>query len=138
LAALALFCLGILFSLGAATTSEVPGVPPGVPLSLALEGANVEHVDREANDPASNLPLGSYPFTPFEEIQETDKLPVKASVLTWLVQALASFLGAASLSWVLITNARGRGALVCSVVVDDRGWLAVASENPSFLGVFRL
>ena len=135
MAALALLCLGIfLLSLGAATTSEVPGVP----LSLALEGADVEHVDREANDPASNLPLGSYPFTPFEELQETDKLPLNSSVLTRLVQALASFLGAASVSWVLMTNARGRGSLVCSVV-DDGGWLAAkALENPSFLGVFRL
>jgi hypothetical protein len=103
---------------------------------LRLRGRNVEHVDREANDLASNLPVGSYLLAPFEELQETDKLPVNASVLTRLVQALAS-LGAASVSWVLMTNARGRGAMCCSVV-DDRGWLAVAPENPSFLGVFRL
>jgi hypothetical protein len=94
---------------------------------LRLRGRNVEHVDREANDPASNLPVGSYLLAPFEELQETDKLPVNASVLTRLVQALAS-LGAASVSWVLMTNARGRGAMCCSVV-DDRGWLAVAPEN---------
>jgi hypothetical protein len=36
-----------------------------------------------------------------------------------------------------MTNAQGRGAMCCSVV-DDRGWLAIAPENPSFLGVFRL
>jgi hypothetical protein len=79
---------------------------------LRLRGRNVEHVDREANDLASNLPVGSYLLAPFEELQETDKLPVNASVLTRLVQALAS-LGAASVSWVLMTNARGRGAMCC-------------------------
>jgi hypothetical protein len=38
---------------------------------------------------------------------------------------------------MLLTNARRRGA-ICSWIGDDRPWLAVAHEDPSLLGVFRL
>jgi hypothetical protein len=100
----------------------------------ALAGANVGHVDRGANEPAP-LPDGSYPLTPAEEPQETDKLPVNFYFLTMLGLALAYF--GASVGWVLKTNARRQGVMCCSVV-NDRAWLAVACEEPSFLGVFRL
>jgi hypothetical protein len=38
---------------------------------------------------------------------------------------------------MLFTNARRQGA-ICSSGGDDRRWLAVAHDGPSFLGVFRL
>ena len=38
---------------------------------------------------------------------------------------------------MLFTNARRQGA-ICSSGGDDRRWLAVAPDGPSFLGVFRL
>ena len=123
LAGVMLCCLGVLLSL--------PLTAPHV--SSALGGANVEHVDRAANAPAP-LPGGSYPLMPAEEAQETDRHPVNASLLTMLV--LACSFGSSVLMMVL-TNARRRGA-ICSWIGDDRGWLAVAHEEPSFLGVFRL
>jgi hypothetical protein len=102
-------------------------------VSSVLGGANVEHVERAANAPTPLLDA-SYPLTLAEEAQETDSTPVNSYLLTMLVLAC-------SFGWsvlrMLLTNARRRGAL-CSWSGDDRGWLAVAHENPSFLGVFRL
>jgi hypothetical protein len=49
---------------------------------------------------------------------------------------LACSFGASVLRMVL-TNALRQGA-TCSWIGDDRGWLDVAYEDPSFLGVFRL
>jgi len=102
-------------------------------VSSALGGANVEHVDRGANAPAP-LPNGSYPLMPAEEAQQTYSLPVNAHLLTMLV--LACSIGV-SVLMKLLTNARREGA-ICSWMGDDRRWLAVAHEDPSFLGVFRL
>jgi hypothetical protein len=102
-------------------------------VSTALGGTNVEHVDRGANAPAP-LEDGSYPLTLAEEAQQTDRLPVNASLLTMLM--LACSLGASVLR-MLLTNALRQGA-ICSWSGDDRLWLAVAYEEPSFLGVFRL
>ena len=130
-AMLLLCCLGIFLYL-LATTSDVSAVPSSSP----AEGNNVGHVDRGANDPASNLPDGSYLLTSAEETKETDKGPVNAYLLTMLVLVVASF--GASVGWLLMTNTRRRGALCCSLVDDDGVWLAVAHEGPSFLGVFRL
>jgi hypothetical protein len=126
LAGVMLCCLGVLLSL-----------PLSAPhLSSALGGANVEHVDRAANAPAP-LPNGSYPLGPAEEAQETDSLPVNASLLTMLM--LACFFGASVLR-MLLTKARSarRQGAICSWCGDDRLWLAVAHEGPSLLGVFRL
>jgi hypothetical protein len=123
LAGVMLCCLGVLLSL-----------PLSAPhLSSALGGANVEHVDRGANGSAP-LPNGSYPLMPAEEAQQTDRPPVKAYLLTMLM--LACSFGASVLR-MLLTNALRQGA-ICSWIGDDRGWLAVAHEDPSFLGVFRL
>jgi hypothetical protein len=80
------------------------------------------------------LPDGSYPLTPAEEAQETDRPPVKAYLLTVLV-LVCSF--GASVLRMLLTNARRQG-VICSWIGDDRPWLAVAYEEPSLLGVFRL
>jgi hypothetical protein len=102
-------------------------------VSSALGGANVEHVDRAANAPAP-LPDGSYPLMLAEEAQETDSPPVNAYLLTMLM--LACSFGSSVLR-MLLTNARRQGA-ICSWCGDDRGWLAVAHEEPSVLGVFRL
>jgi hypothetical protein len=102
-------------------------------VSSALGGANVQHVDRGANAPAP-LPDGSYPLMPAEEAQETDSPPVNAYLLTMLT--LACSFGASVLRMLLI-NAWREGA-ICSWIGDDRAWMAVAHEDPSFLGVFRL
>ena len=93
----------------------------------------MEHVDRGANAPAP-LPNGSYPLMPAEEAQQTDSPPVNAHLLTMLV--LACSFGVSVLMMLLI-NARRQG-VTCSWIGDDCGWLAVAHEDQSFLGVFRL
>src|SRR5215208_2079332 len=99
----------------------------------ALGGANVEHVDRGTNAPAP-LPNESYPLMPAEEAQQTYSVPVNASLLTMLVLACSIRV---SVLMMLLTNARREGA-ICSWSGDDLRWLAVAHEDPSFLGVFRL
>ena len=119
-----LFCLGVFLL-------SLPLSAPHV--SSALAGANVEHVARGADAPAP-LPDGSYPLMPAEEAQQTDSPPVNAYLLTMLM--LACSFGASVLRMVL-TNARRQGA-TCSWIGDDRRWLSVTYENPSFLGVFRL
>ena len=129
LAGFMLCCLGLLLSLAlsAPEVSDVPGV------TSALAGANVGHVDGGANAPAP-LPNGSYPLTLAEELQQTDRHPVNAYLLTMLM--LACSFGASVLRMVL-TNARRQEA-ISSWIGDDRRWLAVVYEEPSFLGVFRL
>jgi hypothetical protein len=124
LAGIMLCCLWVLLSLPL-TASDVPS---------ALGGANVEQVDRGANAPAP-LPDASYPLVPAEEAQQTYSTPVNAYLLTMLT--LACSFGASVLRMLLI-NARRQGAICSSWSGDDRGWLAVAHEDPSFLGVFRL
>jgi hypothetical protein len=128
LAGFVLCCLGLLLSLplAAPDVSDVPGV------SSALAGANVGHLHRGANAPAP-LPNASYPLTPAEEVHRTDKGPVNAYFLTMVVLALS--FGPSVLS--MATNDRRRAAS-CLWGVEDRRWLAVAHEGPSFLGVFRL
>jgi hypothetical protein len=122
-AAIVLCCLGVLLSL--------PNTAPGVP--SAIGGTNVGHVERGANGSAP-LPNGSYPLTLAEEVQQTDSHPVNAYLLTMLL--LACPFGA-SVSMMLLINARKQGA-TCYWIGDHRPWLAVAYEEPSFLGVFRL
>jgi hypothetical protein len=127
LAGIMLCCFGVLLSL-AVTAPDVPGVPS------ALAGANVGHMDRGAGASAP-LPDGSYPLTPAEEVQETDRRPVNAYLLTMLLLAWA--FAASVLRTLLIKNARRQGA-TCSWVDDDRPWLAVAYKELSFFGVLRL
>jgi hypothetical protein len=125
LAGVMLCCLGVFLL----------SLPLSAPhFSSALGGANVEHVDRGANAPAP-LPNGSYPLMPAEEAQQTDTSPANAYLLTMLMLA-CSF--GASVLMMLLTNARRQGAICSSWSGDDRRWLAVAHEDPSFLGVFRL
>jgi hypothetical protein len=126
LAGVMLCCLGVFLL-------SLPLSAPHV--SSALAGAHVGHVDRGANAPAPlPNPNGSYPLMPAEEVQQTDRLPVNAYLLTMLL--LACSFGASVLR-TLLTNARGQGAIF-SWSADDRGWLSVAHEDSSFLGVFRL
>jgi hypothetical protein len=109
----------------------LPLIAPDV--SSALGEANVEHVDRAADAPAP-LPDRSYPLRLPEEAQETDSPPVNSYLLTMLL--LACSFGSSVLR-MLLTNAWRQGAS-CSCSGDDRPWLSVAHEDPSFLGVFRL
>jgi hypothetical protein len=129
LAGIVLCCLGVLLSLPltAPDVSDVPGVPS------ALAGTNVGHVDGGAGASAP-LPNTSYPLTPAGEVQDSYRSPANAYLLTMLV--LACSFGASVLR-MLLTNARRQG-VTCSWIDDNRGWLAVAYEEPSFLGVFRL
>ena len=123
LAAVVLCWVGILLSLPATSTPESPS---------AFAGADAaQEMDRGASAP---LPDGSYPPTLAEEVQETERHPVNASLLAMLVLSL-SF--GTSVLRMLLTNARRQGA-ICSSSGDDRRWLSVAYEDPSFLGVFRL
>jgi hypothetical protein len=124
LAGFMLCCLGLLLS-WPSTTSDAPS---------ALAGVNVGHMDRGAGA-STTVPEGSYSLATAEELQETDKGPVKASVLTMLLLVLVYF--GACVGWLFMTNARRHGVKCCSLV-DDRWWLAVAPEGPSLLGVFRL
>ena len=117
LAGVMLCWLGILLSLPA-TAAHLPS---------AFAGADAAQLDGGAHAP---LPDGSYPTTPAEEVQETDSPPVNASLLTMLLLSL-SF--GASVLRMLLTNARRQGA-ICSSSGDDRRWLSVAYEDPSFLG----
>ena len=87
--------------------SFLPTTAPEVPSSLAVE----------------------------EEVQERDRRPVNAYLLTTLLLVGASF--GVSILW-LTTNARRRRGAICSWGFDERPWLAAAREGPSFLGVFRL
>jgi hypothetical protein len=119
-----LCCLGTFLSLPSTTSDG----------SSALAGPKVGHMELGADAPAPG-PEGSYLLMPAEELQETDTLPMNASVLTMLLQALVYF--GASVGWLLTTNARRHGVMCCSLF-DDRSWLAVAPEGPSLLGVFRL
>ncbi len=123
LAGIMLCCLWVLLSL--------PVTAPAVPSALA--GPNVGHVDRGAGTSAP-LPDESYLLTPAEEVRETNSPPVNAYLLTMLV--LACSFGASVLR-TLLTSA-GRQGATCSWIGGDRAWLAVACEEPSFLGVFRL
>ena len=123
LAGIMLCCLWVLLSF--------PVTAPAVPSALA--GPNVGHVDRGAGTSAP-LPDESYLLMPAEEVRETTRLPGNAYLLTMLL--LACSFGASVLR-MLLTNARRLGA-TCSWSGHDRPWLAVACEEPSFLGVFRL
>jgi hypothetical protein len=123
LAGVMLCCLGVFLL-------SLPLTAPDV--SSALGGANVEHVDRAANAPAP-LPDRSYPLTPAEEAQETDRHPVNAFLLTMLVLA-CSF--GASVSMMLLIDARRQGAL-CSLAVVGRSFATACKDLP-FLGAFRL
>src|SRR3954447_24458926 len=110
LAGVMLCCLGLLLCLPS-TTSDAPS---------ALAGVNVVHLDRGAAA-STTVPDGSYPLATLEELQETDKVPVNASLLTMLLQALAYF--GACVGWLFMTNAR-RQAVMCCSLFDDRWWLA--------------
>jgi len=120
---IALCCLGLLVSLSASAASEVPGSVPSVSASADEDGG-----------PNAPAPDANYPLTLGEEVQQTERHPVNASLLTMLVLALS--FGASVLS--MATNDRRRQAASCLWGVEDRRWLAATYEGPSFLGVFRL
>jgi hypothetical protein len=113
--------LGIFLSLPASATD----------LSSAYAEAEAAEVDGGVNAPS---PDGSYPITPAEEVQQTDKRPISAPLLTMLLLVIVS-LGAIVL-WMLITNALRQGAICSSDVV--RASLTTSCEEPSFLAVFLL
>jgi hypothetical protein len=119
-----LCCLGIFLSLPASATE----------LSSAYAEAEAaqEEVEGGVNAPS---PDGSYPITPAaEEVQETDKRPISAHLLTMLLLVIVS-LGAIVL-WLLMSNALRQGAICSSDVV--RASLTTSREEPSFLAVFLL
>ena len=124
LAGVMLCWVGILLCLPATSAPES--------LSAFVRAEVAQEMDGGANAP---LPDASSPITTIaEEIQQTERYLVNASLLTMLVLSL--WFGA-SVLW-MATNERRRQAASCSWSADDRRWLAVGCEGSSFLGVFRL
>jgi hypothetical protein len=123
LAGVMLCCLGFLLSLPPTSAPKSPAAFAGTDAAQELDGG--------ANAP---LPDVSYPITPAEELRETDKHPVNASLLSMLLLTLS--FGARVLR--MLTNDRRRRRATCLWGVDDRPLLAVAYEGSSFLGVFLL
>ena len=113
--------LGIFLSLPASATD----------LSSAYAEAEAAEVDGGVNAPS---PDGSYPITPAEEVQQTDKRPISAPLLTMLLLVIVP-LGAIVL-WMLMSNALRQGAICSSDVL--RASLTTSCEEPSFLAVFLL
>ena len=127
LAAVTLFCLGILLSLLATTVSEVP---------FGAARADVSQVAEEALAPLAEYQ--SHPLVLADEARETDERPVNASVLTMLVVAGACS-GVSIFLWLATTGALRRGAIRPSWGAEgDRRWSAGADDGLSFLGVFVL
>jgi hypothetical protein len=122
LATVMLCWLGILLCLPANSAPELP--------SAFGRADAAQEMDGGANAP---LPDASYPITIAEEVQQTERHPVNASLLTML---LSLSFGASVLS--MATNDRRRRAASCLWGVQDRRWLAATYEGPSLLGVFRL
>ena len=121
LAGVMLCWLGIFLSLPASATD----------LSSAYAEAEAAEVDGGVNAPS---PDGSYPITPAEEVQQTDKRPISAHLLTMLLLVIVS-LGAIVL-WMLMSNALRQGAICSWDVV--RASSTTSCEEPSFLAVFLL
>jgi len=123
LAGVMLCWLGILLSLPASSAPESP--------SAFGRAEAAQEMDGGANAP---LPDASYPITIAEEVQQTERHPVNASLLTML---LSLSFGASVLS-MATNDRRRRRAASCLWGVQDRRWLAATYEGPSLLGVFRL
>ena len=113
--------LGIFLSLPASATD----------LSSAYAEAEAAEVDGGVNAPS---PDGSYPITPAEEAQQTDKRPISAHLLTMLLLVIVPL--GASLLWMLMSNALRQGAICSWDVV--RASSTTSCEEPSFLAVFLL
>jgi hypothetical protein len=122
LAGIMLCWVGILLCLPANSAPELPSAFGRADAAQEMDGANAP------------VPDASYPITIAEEVQQTERHPVNASLLTMLLLTL-SF--GASVLWMLI-NERRRRAASGLWGAGDRRWLAVACEGPSFLGVFLL
>jgi hypothetical protein len=118
-----MLCLGIFLSLPASAT-DLPSAYVG---AVAAQ----EVVEGGVNAPS---PDGSYPITPAEELQETDKRPISAHLLTMAVLVIVPF--GASLLWMLTSKALRQGAIGFSGVL--RASSTTAREEPSFLAVFLL
>jgi hypothetical protein len=119
-----MFCwLGILLSLPASSAPESP--------SAFVRADAAQEMDGGANAPPLDA---SSPITIAEEVQQTERHPVNASLLTMLLLSL-SF--GTSVLWMLI-NESCRRAASGLWGVPDRQWLAVGCEGRSLLGVFRL
>ena len=123
-AGVSLCWLGILVSLPARATD----------LSSAYAGAEAAQEEEDGGVNGS-LPDRNYPPTPAaEELQETDKRPISAHLLTMAVLVIVSL--GASVLWMLTTKALRQGAIDFSG--DLRASSTTAREEPSFLAVFLL
>jgi hypothetical protein len=126
LAGVMLCWLGLSISSPASAPSDMPGLPS------APAGAN-----EDGGPNAPPPPDGNYPLTLAVEVLERGGgHPVHAHLLTMLLVVTVAFFGARVL-WLLTTDACRQGA-IRSWSIEDRPWLAVGPEAPSFLGVFRL
>ena len=106
-------------------------LPASAPDLSSAYAEAAQEVDGGVNAPS---PDGSYPITPAEELQETDKRPISAHLLTMPVLMIGP-LGAIVL-WMLMSNALRQGAICSWDVV--RASSTTSCEEPSFLAVFLL
>ena len=121
-AAAFLLCLAP-FLFWSATGAEVPGT---------FAKADWSHMDQWTN--GDELPFnGSYLAVLGEEIQDSDKRPVNAGLLTALLLVL-SF--GAMIGW-LLANGRGQEAFRSSGIIGRPSFVCTRKARP-FLGVFRL
>ena len=104
------------------TVSEGPSVP-------AL--ADLPRADQETNGDSNPLE-GAYLLAPAEEVEDAEKHPLNAELLTMLLLTLCFGL---SVGW-LLRNAQRQGALRSLAVVHPS--FATTCEDLPFLGVFRL
>jgi hypothetical protein len=115
-----LLCLGVFLLPLPTTGSEVPSAM-----------ANMPRLDLETNGNAPPLD-GTYLVAPAEEIEDGEKSPLNAELLTMLLLTLCFGL---SVGW-LLRNAQRQGAL-CSLTVVHPSFATTCEDLP-FLGVFRL
>ena len=117
-----LICLGVFLIPLPITASEGPSV---------LAVANLPRADQETNGDSNPLE-GAYLFAPAEEVEDAEKHPLNAELLTMLLLTVCFGLSVGC----LLRNAQRQGGL-CSLAVVGQS-LATSCEDLPFLGVFRL
>ena len=128
LAALALFCLGILLSfLATATTTEVSYAPAGKAVAK-VDGEALARLDKEATSAPLTTPA-------VQEARETEEGPLRASLLSMLVVAVSPFFRS-GLS-LLARNCSLKRGVSHSLGVLGGLW-AAGCGGASLLGVFLL
>ncbi len=117
-----LICLGVFLMPLPTTVSEGPSVPAMADLPRAEQETNGD----------SNPLEGGYLLAPAEEVEDADKHPLNAELLTMLLLTVCFGLSVGC----LLRNAQRQGGS-CSLAVVGQS-LATSCEDLPFVGVFRL